>query len=207
MKKCEKCGVELDDNAMFCTSCGEKFGEAAKEAAKESPFAPNAGAKGGVNKFAIIGIAAGALLLVIVLVALIVSLLTGYKKPIKAYYAAVNEQEKAAKSVLLPAEYKLNLHEYSFTIEDKEKIGKGDLGDLVEIFEDEYDETYKFSSGYVVEVDYEAVCKEKPSKNYDGTLYFIVVKKGMKWYVFDTMSGDYDLDEVIDKYLDYNLKD
>ena len=31
MKKCEKCGAEMKDNANFCTSCGEVLQEAANE--------------------------------------------------------------------------------------------------------------------------------------------------------------------------------
>lgn len=192
MKTCEKCGAQLDDNATFCTGCGAKTAQAGASSKTT----------GGLNKTALIGIFAAAAVLVVLLIVLLVNLLGGYKKPIKAYFKAANASTAQDKSYLLPAQFEKRNYKYSFEIKDKEKIDKDDLEDLADIFDDKYDEEYKFSKGYVVEVKavYENKEEDEKSKN---DMYFIVVKKGLKWYYYSSGSmGDEDLEDIIDKVIE-----
>ena len=211
MKVCEKCGAQLEDNAQFCVSCGTKVGEAAPKQAepaapKASPFAAkkNDAGKGSPNKAALIGIIAAAAVVVVLLIVLIVNVAGGYKKPIKKYFAALNAAQKDAKTYVLPAEYAQEATKITYSIEDKEKISKSKLEDLADIFDDNYDKEYKFSKGYVVEVDVEyEYSKDSDKKDGKGTMYFIVVRKGMKWYVYDTTSNtSKDIDEYIKYYIE-----
>ena len=209
MKVCENCGAQLEDNAQFCVSCGTKVDSSASQEAKKaeapkkaSPFA----AKQPGNK-AIIGIIAVGVVALFLIIMLIVNLITGYKKPIKSYFKAANKSTKYETAGMLPAVVKKGKCKITYKIDEVAKVNKGKLDDLAEIFEDEYDAEYKFSAAKVVEVDVKIDYKE--GKDIENTVFFIVVKKGAKWYIYDevTKGSTYkDVEDVIKTYIEINGK-
>lgn len=215
MKVCEKCGAQLEDNAQFCVGCGSKVGGAQETVSSEkpkkvSPFAANV-AKNGGNKVALIGIIAAGVVVLFLIIAFFVNLFGGYKKPIKAQIKAANKSLKYQGVGYLPAEANQYKCKITYSIEDSDKISDGKLKDLAEIFEDKYDEEYKFGAGKVVEVEvkYE-YGKDSKLKDTKSTEYFIVVRKGLKWYVYDTVSESStykDIDEVVKTYISRNKED
>lgn len=88
---CPNCGTQLEDGALFCGECGSKLQviPVTEESPAEAP-APKS------NKGLIIGLAAGAaalfLLLMIAAVCLIVGMGGGYKKPIKDLVGLMNKE-------------------------------------------------------------------------------------------------------------------
>jgi len=216
MKFCGKCGAQLEDNATVCPNCNEPVG--GNDAPKQEPK-KNASTTGSVNntvntsnvtsgkslnKTALIAIIAGCAVAVIILIAIIVNALTGYKKPIKKYFKTQLAAYKSTSSYTIPWEYKKGKYSYKLEFGDKEKLDKGELKDLEEAFDDAYDpdKKVKFSKGYVVEVNVEKEYKEGDDK--DAHYFFIVVKTSGKWCIYDASYVDKkaDIDDFMDNLFD-----
>jgi hypothetical protein len=188
MKFCGNCGSQMDDNASVCPKCGTSQGVAGQSAA-----APSAAKSAnnlvnnvkGMPKAAQIGICAGVAVVVVLLIALIIDAVAGYKKPIKKYYKLNMADAKAQSKLFLPADSDGMNKKYKLTFKATEKIAKGNLKDLQEAYNDENNVDYKFSSGKLVKVHVKYYGGDKTNE-YD--VCFIMVKKGLKWYIYDTVS-------------------
>ena len=231
-KFCPQCGSQISDDSAFCANCGTKFEEVASinnasyEAQPVDSYsvdqgaiyeAPNKSAKR--NK--IIGIAAVAIVLIVV-IGIVISLFTGgYKGAVKAYMKAIetcdyDDIEDAMPEVMIDAmleEYdgdkdkveKLWKSEWDevssvdYDIVDSEKFNKDQLDGLKKYlegaFEDSVDEKIKVSKAY--EVKTKVKFESKDGDEEADTFYFIVAKVNGDWGVIFT-----DESSMIDEFDD-----
>ena len=201
-KFCENCVAEMDDNQVVCPNCGngaEAQSSTVEEPIKETTTTASTSSvnKENLKKYGIIG---GIALAVIVVLALLISLLSGgWKKPIDNYFkgmAKFNAKTYTKAYVKFIAkdmdldkddmkdmkeafedEYGKNV-KISYKIKDKEKIDKDDLKKVQEYVEEKYDEKVKISGGYKVSVKATIKGKDKSETN---TTDMYVYKVDGKW--------------------------
>ncbi|MFT3950515.1 MAG: zinc ribbon domain-containing protein [Oscillospiraceae bacterium] len=235
-KFCTSCGAALSDDAGFCTSCGAKTAQAVapQPAPVVTPTPVPAGATvaqgtpldsfkkkvkeiwTGPNRNKIIGIAAIAVVAIIVLCILASLLGGGYKKPIdnlfkgmekgdedkffSAFPKEAEDQFKSYSSILgssssfldsitdeLEDKYGDDI-KISYKVKDKDKMDKDDLDDLEDDYKDKYDEKVKITKGYELTLD--VTIKGDDDKDTDD-MDITVLKIDGDWYVdfssFDVM--------------------
>lgn len=188
-KFCMQCGVQIDDNAEICSSCG---------AAQTANSVGGNGEVTGNKKSIVPVIAVAAVIVVIVLLVCKLIFGGGYKDPIdnmfkgmetgkgKYFYKAlpeflleeqfedkkkseiIDDLDELAEGILdnLEDEYGDDI-KISVKYKDKNKIDKDDLEDLEEMYEDNYDSKVKISKGYEVEI--KATIKGDDEKETDTT--------------------------------------
>ena len=192
---CGNCGTQNPDNAPFCSGCGAQLNAAS---APEASAAPRVHTRPRNNKKKLVGIIAGVLAAVAVLLIILTCFGRGaatakgaarkaikaiekcdgeaylklfHKKVIEENCDDKEEQKEYAEYLEEEFEY---MADYSFKIKDVEKVDKDDLEDIKEYYEEEYD--LKVSNAKVVTVE----------ATYDGDtveLELYVIKIGMKWYI------------------------
>ncbi|MBE6976818.1 MAG: zinc ribbon domain-containing protein, partial [Ruminococcaceae bacterium] len=142
-KFCKNCGAVLNDEMMFCNSCGaQQDVPVAQEPVAEAKANPIDKLKAlGTKKLAILGgIAVGVIAVVVILIVLLSSL-GGYNKAVDNYEAVLNgKADKIAD--LAPEEYWAAMAKQTDTSKSKyldEKIDKYEdsYSDQVESWEDE----------------------------------------------------------------------
>ena len=203
MKFCGNCGSQMDDNASVCPKCGTSQGAAGQSAAAPSAAKSANNLVNNVKsmpKAAQIGICAGVAVVVVLLIALIIDAVVGYKKPIKKHFKLEMSTTKAANKLYLPAESSKENTKYKLTFKDSEKISKTNLKKLQEAYNEEKNVDYKFSSGKLVKVHVKKYGGDE-TKEYD--MCFVMVKKGLKWYIFDydVMGKGEKLKDVLDSVI------
>lgn len=159
-KFCTKCGATLEDNAAFCTLCGEKFDTAAEAAPAANngeetildKFKANANAEGikklkeNPNFAKFVGIGAAALALIIIIAILSSILGSGYKKPVKNLFKGLEDGD--AKS-LMKAMHEIQIDNMKDASDMTKKELEDELDDMLEeihdLMEDEYGKKFKIS--------------------------------------------------------------
>lgn len=211
-KFCENCGAEMDDNQTICPSCGTGVGTEAEytNPVKEEPAAQptyedtttTSSPKSGNGKN--IGIIAGVVAVIAIIVAIIFSIFgKGYLKPIDNYFKGIQKADAKTYVKSSPAfvdadedDYEDYLEERLDDLEDtygekvkitykvkkKEKIKKGDLQDIQDYIEEEYDEEVKVSAGYELKL---AVTFKGKKKEKTSTDKYYVYKIDGKWCFFN----------------------
>lgn len=202
MKFCGKCGASMEDNAKFCTSCGEP---------QEITNDPVESLKGGVvvlkdgimkNRKKIGKIAGIAVAAVLVLIILSKLFTPGYEKAVKKFFNALVDQNidkmmdrmpdfmtedmdddeiKEAQKLL---KNELSGVKISFKIKDSEKLDKDEIESLEKSIEFLYDEEVNIKKAYHVSV--ELTMKIDGDKESE-TLSVISIKIGSKWYVYTSL--------------------
>ena len=209
MKFCGNCGSQMDDNASVCPKCGTSQGAAGQSAA-----APSAAKSAnnlvnnvkGMPKAAQIGICAGVAVVVVLLIALIIDAVAGYKKPIKKYYKLEMASTKAVNKLKLPADSDGENTKYKIKFKATEKISKSKLEDIQDWYNDKENVDYKFSSGKLVKVYEKYYGGEETDEGY---VCFVMVKKGLKWYILSVVPIDKDtkLKDVLKRWDSSSSKD
>lgn len=207
-KFCENCGAEINDNETVCPNCNTPVNGASAEAAKTvveetvKTETASTAKKTDVKKLGIIGGSIAAV--VVVIIALIVSLVSGrYKSPIKKYFKGLNKcdadkyvaaypdftkKDESIKDKTL-TERKKNLEKtygdnvkYKYKILKKTKIEKKDLDKVKDSIKDKYKESVKVTKGFKVKVKQTV----KGKKDFDyATDEMYVYKIDGKWYILD----------------------
>lgn len=142
---CVKCGTQLSDDAIFCTNCGERV--SGIETPKQRPVRAN------TKKLALpLGISAG----IIAIVVLIVSLTFGggYKRTLKNYYKAYenNDAELMYNSVV--AQYWIDYTEKSFGRSYAMESIKEDIEDKIDYWD----------CGEYIDISYEIKSEKRANK-------------------------------------------
>lgn len=174
-KICNNCGAMLEDDVMFCTSCGAQYQEAAPATEKAPAKFDVAAIIGKVKamepkKLIILGAAAVAAIALIVVLC-VVLFANPYKSAIQNYYAAEYGNFQKMES-LAPAEY----WEY---VEDQSGY---DIDDMIEMAEDSYKDS-----------DYEDKYGEKVSVTVD-VIKEISLPKGQVEKIAEYLDDKYDID-------------
>ena len=129
---CGKCGTQIDDNAMFCSNCGERTVITNTSTQKQ----PKVGAK----KFALpLGIVAGVVLIIVLIVSLIGG--SGYKRTLDNYYKAHENNDADLMYNSVVAQYWIDYTNEGWgnsayeSIQDsiEDRIDEWDCGDEIKI--------------------------------------------------------------------------
>ena len=210
-KFCENCGAEIDDNQVVCPNCGNgaeeiKAEEVKTEATQTTTSTSSTAKSNNVKTYAIIGGIAAA---VVVLIAIIISIVSGgWKKPIDNYFKGMEKGNLKTYQKAFPDFYndKVDLDdddmdkmhdsledEYgekikiTYKITKKENIKKDDLKKVEEYISKVYDEDVKVSAGKEVKV--KATIKGKDDEDTD-TQKMYVYKINGKWKLLNGVSPD-----------------
>lgn len=185
-KKCISCGVELDDDVMFCDKCGASQ-------KTEAAASDNATEKGGMSKTTLIAIAGAAAVAVVIIIVLAATLLGGgYQKPLKNAQSAI-KSEKADKFVkAYPEELVEAFDDYYDDTDDKDFVEyvENDIEGTIDYAEDEYGKDCKISFKVVDTIKLNDDELDDVSKKIEkATDEDIDVKKGYKVVYKVTIDG------------------
>ena len=171
MKKCPKCNVELPDEAMFCNNCGANLSEVVAEQPVTPVEAPivepsnnetleTAKAQSKNAKIGLIAVVAAGVVVAIIMICALVSLLGGgYKTPVNTLIKNVNKRSTNVESYIGAFAPKFVTNTYKEVTgiikstskeayEDmNEAINEG-IEDLFDDLEDEYGDDFKVSIEY-----------------------------------------------------------
>ena len=189
MAFCSKCGKEIPDGAVCDCQSGNSV--------YPSPVVENTNSKSAVNKgFIVIG---AGLLAVIVIIALIVSSLSGgYKKPLKNYIKAINKCDTAkmlsvtvpkSKMKELKKEMKDSIIDYDAFLDKMDDT----LEDAMEELEDDYGKNVKLSAKIVDKKKVKGDDLDEINEDYEDE-YDAEIKKAYKVKVEMTIKGKDDKD-------------
>lgn len=210
-KICPKCGVQLDDNATFCTTCGERLN------AQPTNRRPNAKKPALPNKKLLM--LAGAAIVAIIAIILVFSLIFPSPKAIAKKYVSgyikgnatrvVNcmpsfmfedrDEKKEAIEDLEDMLEEMELDEYDkikYEVKGVNKLSKDereDLEDRLEMYEEYYDDfdadSINVKRARVVEVK---ITVKDGGDTHRSTVEILVVKYRGQWKVLTASGFDFD---------------
>ena len=187
-KKCNSCGADLTDDAMFCDKCGAKQEAAPATATTATTAATDTTMPVGDNnikkemsKNAVIALVTCAIIALIVIVLLCSALFGGgYEKAIKAEAKAFNKEDAEYITKTMPDDL---LDEYddkykdSGTYDDYKDALDDTIKDLRKSYEDN-DDIGDVTTGYQVLVKYSIKGDDGKSENFTN---YVVAKVDGKW--------------------------
>lgn len=138
-KFCSNCGFEVADDANNCSNCGNPFAEVTP-----APQAPETSLSFDIKKYIPIGVAAVAVVLVIVILASVFG--GAYKKPLKYMEQTANGKFKNVEKLAPKAYWEYYEEEYDEDVKDTiEELEENYEDYTLDYLEEEYGENVKIS--------------------------------------------------------------
>jgi len=205
---CGKCGAQIDDNALFCSNCGERT----IITDTSTPKQPKVGAK----KFVLpLGIVAGVVLIVVLIVSLIGG--GGYKKTLDNYYKAHENNDADLMYNSVVAQYWIdytnegwgnsayesiqdsiedridewdcgNIIKITYEIQNERRATKEQLKDLEEDLWDTYAHyvykraDFSITDAYILDIDF-TVKGDEDVESFSYPDGLLIIKENGKWRI------------------------